>query len=134
MTQVTLIPGDGIGPSIIESARRIIEASGAPIKWIEAQAGESSFHAGGNPLPDATVASIAETRVALRQEFDLYANVRPAIAYEGVKCLYPGLNLVVIRENTEGLYSNMEHWIGDKEAAIGIGVNTRSSMERMRPG
>jgi isocitrate dehydrogenase (NAD+) len=108
------------------------------------------MHTHGSPLPDATLASITETRVALkgpcttpvglgfrsvnvalRQELDLYANVRPALAFAGVPCLYPGLDLVVIRENTEGLYSNMEHWIGDREAAIGIGVNTRSSMQRI---
>jgi isocitrate dehydrogenase (NAD+) len=150
MVRVTFIPGDGIGPSIIEAARRIIDASRAPIEWVEAAAGESAMHTCGNPLPDATLASITDTRVALkgpcttpvglgfrsvnvalRQELDLYANVRPALAFAGVPCLYPGLDLVVIRENTEGLYSNLEHWIGNREAAIGIGVNTRSSMERI---
>ena len=133
MVRVTYIPGDGIGPSIIDSARRIIDASGAKLEWVLAHAGESAMHTHGSPLPDATLASIAETRVALkgpcttpvglgfrsvnvalRQELDLYANVRPALAFAGVPCLYPGLDLVVIRENTEGLYSNMEHWIGDR--------------------
>jgi len=150
MVRITYIPGDGIGPSIIESARTVIDASGAKIEWVEAHAGESAMHTYAGPLPDATLASISETRVALkgpcttpvglgfrsvnvalRQELDLYANVRPALAFDGVPCLYPGLDLVVIRENTEGLYSNMEHWIGNREAAIGIGVNTRSSMERI---
>ncbi|HET9235093.1 MAG TPA: isocitrate/isopropylmalate family dehydrogenase, partial [Candidatus Eisenbacteria bacterium] len=150
MIRVTLIPGDGIGPSVTESAKQIIEASGADIEWTIAMAGESALSAHGSPLPDATLASVRETRialkgpcttpvglgfrsvnVALRQELDLYANVRPAVAFPGVPCLYPGLDLVVIRENTEGLYSNMEHWIGNHDAAIGIGVNTRASMERV---
>ena len=150
MIRVTLIPGDGIGPSITESARQIIEATGAPIEWTVALAGEAALSAQGSPLPDATLASVRETRVAfkgpcttpvglgfrsvnvaLRQELELYANVRPAVAFPGVPCLYPDLDLVVIRENTEGLYSNMEHWIGNRDAAIGIGVNTRSSMERV---
>ena len=148
--RVTLIPGDGIGPSVTESAKQIIEASGADIEWTIAMAGESALSVHGSPLPDATLASVRETRialkgpcttpvglgfrsvnVALRQELDLYANVRPAVAFPGVPCLYPGLDLVVIRENTEGLYSNMEHWIGNHDAAIGIGVNTRASMERV---
>lgn len=151
MTRVTVIPGDGIGPEIIASAQRVIEASGADIEWVEAAAGESSFKATGDPLPHATVASIRETRVALkgpcttpaglgfrsinvalRQEFELYAGVRPARGFEGVSCLFPGLDLVVIRENLEGLYTSMEHWIGEgHEAAIGIGVNTRAGMDRI---
>lgn len=151
MHRVTLIPGDGIGPDIVDAARTLIEATGAPIEWVPVEAGEASFHATGNPLPQATLDSIHETRVALkgpcttpvgigfrsinvalRQEFELYANIRRARAFEGVPCLFPGLDLVVVRENTEGLYSSMEHWIGDgHQAAIGIGVNTWRGMERI---
>lgn len=152
MTRVAYIPGDGIGPSIMDSARRVLEAAGADLAWIEAHAGESAFKLVGNPLPDETLATIRDTglalkgpcttpvgagfrsvNVALRQEFDLYANVRPAKAYPGVKCLFPGLDLVTVRENTEGLYTSMEHWIGVGEhtAAIGLGINTRPGMERV---
>lgn len=151
MPRITFIPGDGIGPDIMESARRVIDATGVDITWEEAAAGEASFQASGNPLPEDTLRSIHENRVALkgptatpvgigfrsinvalRQEFELYANVRPAHAFPGVDCLYPGLDIVVIRENTEGLYSSMEHWIGeDHTAAIGIGVNTWKGMERI---
>ena len=151
MATVTLIPGDGIGPEVIESARRIIDATGAGIEWVEVVAGESAFESTGNPMPADTVASLRETKVALkgpcttpmgigfrsinvalRQEFDLYANTRPARAFDGVDCLFPGLDIVVIRENTEGLYSSMEHWIGEgHQAAIGIGVNTWRGMERI---
>jgi len=149
--RVTLIPGDGIGPDITATARSVIDATGVAIEWVEAEAGETAFHEHGNPLPKATVEAIRETRVALkgpcatpiglgfrsinvalRQEFDLYANIRPARAFEGVKCLFPGLDLVVIRENIEGLYSSMEHWIGEgHQAAIGIGVNTWQGMEQV---
>jgi isocitrate dehydrogenase (NAD+) len=137
MPRVTLIPGDGIGPDIVRAARRVIEATGVDISWDEAAAGESSFQATGNPLPETTLRSIHENRialkgptatpvgigfrsinVALRQEFELYANVRPAHAFPGVDCLYPGLDIVVIRENTEGLYSSMEHWIGEDHTAV----------------
>jgi isocitrate dehydrogenase (NAD+) len=151
MTRVTLIPGDGIGPDIVAAARAVIDATGVEIEWLEAEAGEASFHAHGNPLPPDTVDAIRDTRVALkgpcatpvglgfrsinvalRQEFDLFANVRPARAFEGVACLFPGLDLVVVRENIEGLYSSMEHWIGEgHQAAIGIGVNTWRGMEQV---
>jgi len=151
MHRIALIPGDGIGPDIIESARTLIEATAAPVEWVQAAAGEASFHATGNPLPQATLDVLHETRVALkgpcttpvgigfrsinvalRQEFELYANIRRARAFEGVPCLFPKLDMVVVRENTEGLYSSMEHWIGDgHQAAIGIGVNTWRGMERI---
>src|SRR5262245_45578916 len=127
MVRITYIPGDGIGPSIIDSARRIIDASGADIVWVEAAAGESAMHTHGSPLPDATLASISETRVALkgpcttpvgkgfrsvnvalRQELDLYANLRPAKSYKGVRSRYHDVDLVVVRENSEDLYASIE--------------------------
>jgi isocitrate dehydrogenase (NAD+) len=151
MRQATLIPGDGIGPSIIESARKVIDATGVEIEWVDALAGECAAVEFGEPLPKETVESIARTglalkgpcatpvgkgyrsiNVTLRQEFDLYANVRPARSFPGVPCRYPDLDLVIIRENTEGLYTHMEHWIGaDRSAAMGIGINTRAGMERI---
>ncbi len=150
-TRVTCIPGDGIGPAVVAAAREILDATGVPLEWVDAQAGEAAHHATGNPLPDATLTSVRNTRlalkgpcttpvgagfrsvnVALRKELDLYANVRPARAYEGARTFFPGLDLVVIRENTEGLYSSMEHWVGpDRQVAMGIGINTRPSMERI---
>jgi len=150
-TRVALIPGDGIGPSIVDAARRLVDATGADLDWITVEAGEAAHLEAGDPLPQATLDAVAEAgvalkgpcgtpvgagfrsvNVALRKHFDLYANVRPAIAFEGVDCLFPGLDLVVVRENTEGLYSSMEHWIGPgRQAAMGIGVNTRPNMERI---
>ena len=128
--KVTLIPGDGIGPSITESVVRIIEATGADIEWDEQIAGVAALESKNTPLPEETIASIRTNRVALkgplttpvgvgfrsinvalRKEFDLYANVRPA------KSIVPGgryddVDIVLVRENTEGLYSGVEHYIG----------------------
>jgi isocitrate dehydrogenase (NAD+) len=150
-TRVTLIHGDGIGPDIVDAARRIVDATGAGIEWIPAVAGQAAHQEVGDPLPQATLDAVTETgvalkgpcatpvgagfrsvNVALRKHFDLFANVRPAIAFDGVDCLFPGLDLVVVRENTEGLYSGMEHWIGPgRQAGMAIGVNTRPNMERI---
>src|SRR3954454_13839720 len=122
-TPVTLIPGDGIGPSIAAATVRILEEAGATIEWDEQVAGMAGVARFGDPIPDATLDSIKRTRlalkgpleapvgegyrsisVALRKTFDLYANVRPAhsILPDG---RYKNLDLVLIRENTEGLYS-----------------------------
>ena len=151
MRQVTFIPGDGIGPSIVDAARQVIDVTGVKIEWSEARAGEAACHELGTPLPDETLETIAKTglalkgpcgtpvgkgfrsvNVAMRKEFDLYANLRPAIAFDGVPCRYPGLDIVTVRENTEGLYAQMEHWVGaDNMAAMAIGVNTRDAMERI---
>ena len=100
---MTLIPGDGIGPEVVEAARRAIEATGAPIEWERMPMGAGAFSRSGHPLPDATLASIRANRVALkgpietpvtsglrsanlelRRSLDLYANVRPCRLYAGV--------------------------------------------------
>jgi isocitrate dehydrogenase (NAD+) len=151
MHQVSLIKGDGIGPSIMDAATKIIEASGVPIAWEECYAGASAFERFQTPLPDATLESIKRTRVvfkgplttqlgkgfrsinvALRQEFDLYANVRPAKSWKGAHSRYENIDLVVIRENTEGLYAGLEHYIGPKKnTAESIAVITREGAERI---
>jgi len=150
-TRITVIPGDGIGPSVVEAAQRCVEATGLAVEWVEAHAGMGAYERFGNPLPPATLEAIEDTKVALkgpcttqvgggfrsvnvdlRKRFKLFANVRPARGLPGVKCLYPGLDLVVVRENTEGLYSNMEHWVdADRSAAVALGINTRAAMERV---
>ena len=149
----TLIPGDGIGPEVTEATLAILEAVGAPFTWDEQKAGMAGLHAAGDPLPKATVESIRKTRLALkgplatpvgggfrssnvrlREEFSLYANLRPA------RTLIPGqryekIDLVLVRENLEGLYVGFEHYIpiGDDPRAlsIGSGVNTRAGGERI---
>ncbi|MHB1225146.1 MAG: isocitrate/isopropylmalate dehydrogenase family protein [Gemmatimonadaceae bacterium] len=150
---VTLIPGDGIGPSIADATVRILEASGASFEWDRQIAGAAAVARFNEPMPDATLDSIKRTRlalkgpletpvgggyrsvnVALRKTFDLYANVRPAkdIVPGG---RYDGVDIVLVRENTEGLYSGVEHYIpvgGDpKAAAESIAIVTRLGSERV---
>jgi isocitrate dehydrogenase (NAD+) len=151
MHKLTLIKGDGIGPSIMDAAVRIIEASGVRIEWEECYAGASALELFQSPLPDQTLESIKRNRVvfkgplttqlgkgfrsinvALRQEFDLYANVRPAKSWKGAHSRYENIDLVVIRENTEGLYAGLEHYIGPKKnTAESIAVVTREGAERI---
>src|SRR5688572_10260973 len=128
---VTLIPGDGIGPEVVDAAVRAIEATGVSLHWERVLAGASAIPAYGTPLPDQVLESISKTKVALkgpletpvgkgyrsvnvtlRKEFDLYANVRPSKSFAGVKGPFEGVDLVVVRENTEDLYSGVEHFIG----------------------
>ncbi len=152
-TPVTLIPGDGIGPSITDATVRVVEASGAAITWDRQLAGMAAVSAIGDPIPDATLDSIRQTRialkgplqtpvgegfrsinVALRKTFDLYANVRPAhvILRNG---RFEDVDIVLIRENTEGLYIGIEHYvrIGDDPRAVAesTAVITRFGAERV---
>ena len=127
---VTLIPGDGIGPEITRTTLDILEAAGAPIIWRECIGGVTAMETVGEPLPQATLESIEATgvalkgplttpigsgfrsvNVALRKHFDLFANVRPAVTILPA-ARYPDVDLVIVRENTEGLYAGIEHFIG----------------------
>ncbi|HEX4681113.1 MAG TPA: isocitrate/isopropylmalate family dehydrogenase [Gemmatimonadaceae bacterium] len=152
-TPVTLIPGDGIGPSISNATVRILDAAGADIAWDTQVAGMAGVARYGDPIPDSTLDSIKRTKlalkgpletpvgegyrsinVALRKTFDLYANVRPAYSIvPGGR--YQDLDLVMIRENTEGLYVGVEHYIrvGDdpRAAAESIAIITRQGSERI---
>src|SRR5215467_14530658 len=145
-TAVTLIPGDGIGPSISNATVKILGAAGADIEWDTQVAGMAGVARFGDPIPDATLDSIKrplETpvgegyrsiNVALRKTFDLYANVRPAhTIIPGGR--YQNLDLVLIRENTEGLYVGIEHYIrvGDdpRAAAESVAIITRQGSERI---
>ena len=153
MHKITLIPGDGIGPAITSAAMRVIEATGVKIEWDRQLAGMAAVDKFSNPLPEATIESIRQNRIALkgplttpvgggyrsvnvtlRQAFNLYANVRPAISFEGTDTLFKNINLVTIRENTEGLYAGIEHFIKvDEEtiAAESSAVITRKGSERI---
>lgn len=150
---VTLIPGDGIGPEITGTTVRVMEAAGADVEWDRQIAGVAALEQRHSPLPDQTLESVARNKVALkgplttplgvgfrsinvalRKEFDLFANVRPA------KSLwrsgrYQNVDLVLIRENTEGLYVGVEHYIGmaddPKAAAESVMIITRYGSERI---
>jgi len=128
--RVTLIPGDGIGPEITRATTRIIEATDVSFEWIEHEAGIRSYERSGNPLPPELLDSIRENKVAfkgplttlvgegfpsanvaLRKELDLYTNLRPVRSIAGVKSRYEDINLIIVRENTEDLYSGIEHMV-----------------------
>jgi isocitrate dehydrogenase (NAD+) len=138
--RVTLIPGDGIGPEVVEAARRVVEATGIDLAWDRQDMGAGAFSRLGDPLPASTLDSLKATRVALkgpietpvtsglrstnlalRQGLDLYANVRPCRLYPGVPSLYDHVDLVVVRENTEGMYTGIEFEMGTPEVDRLIG-------------
>jgi len=133
---ITLIPGDGIGPEVTEATRRVLEATGVSFNWELAYAGAEVLDKCGTPLPDSVMGSIRKNRVALkgpvttpvgtgfrsvnvalRQGLDLYACVRPCKTYPGVPSLYKDVDIVVIRENTEDLYAGIEFEKGTSETA-----------------
>ena len=148
---ITLLRGDGIGPEVTDSAVRCIAATGADISWEPMDAGASAIPMHGAPLPEPTLVSIRKNRVcfkgplatpigggyrsvnvALRQEFDLYANVRPARSFEGLVTRYTNVDLVVVRENTQGEYMGIEHFIDPtKNAAESISIITRFGCDRI---
>ena len=150
-TPVTLIRGDGIGPEVVDAAVRVIEATGAEIAWEPRDAGACAVPLHGAPLPPQTLESIQRTRlclkgplatptgggyasvnVALRREFDLYANVRPARTFAGLSTRYDKVDLVVVRENTQGEYSGIEHYIDPtRSAAEAISIITRFGCDRI---
>jgi isocitrate dehydrogenase (NAD+) len=131
---VVLIPGDGIGPEVIGAARRVLDAAGAAagvaFEWIEMPAGESAIKTDGDTLPEKTLDAINTHRVGLkgpvgtpigkgfrsvnvtlRKKLDLYAAVRPVRSMPNVKTRYNNVDIVIFRENTEGLYSGIENEI-----------------------
>jgi isocitrate dehydrogenase (NAD+) len=147
--EVTLIPGDGIGPEIAAAARDVLDATGTGLTWDEQVAGEATLASEGTPLPDRVVDSIRRTKVALkgpittpvgtgfrsvnvalRQALSLYANVRPARSIAGIPSRYEGIDLVIVRENTEDLYAGIERQVSPDEAES-IKVVTRAASERI---
>jgi isocitrate dehydrogenase (NAD+) len=126
--RATLIPGDGIGPEVTDAAVRVVEAAGVRIEWERVEAGADVYLKHGTPMPDEVLNSIRTTRVALkgpigtpigggfksanvvlRQALDLYACVRPIRTLPGLGARFEGVDFVIVRENTEGLYSGLEH-------------------------
>lgn len=144
MHTITLIPGDGIGPEITRAVQDIFAAAQVPVQWEEQNAGQTTFDQSGELLPQALFDSLERTRVALkgpittpvgkgfrsinvslRQKYDLYQNLRPAKTTEGIASRYSGVDIVLFRENTEGLYAGLELWdehhgIGDSIARVSV--------------
>lgn len=146
---VTLIPGDGIGPEIVAAARRVVDASGASIEWHVVDAGQDIMGKYGTPLPEHVLESIRQNgtalkgpittpvgsgfrsvNVSLRKQLDLYVNLRPALTIPGVKSRYEDIDLVIVRENTEDLYAGVEHMVGE-DAAESIKIITRKASQRV---
>ncbi len=150
--KITLIPGDGIGPEVTLAAKRCIEATGVKIEWEEVIAGESAQKQYGEVLPQSVLDSIKKNKVALkgpiitpigkgfrsvnvaiRQALDLYACVRPAKSYPGVKSHYENIDLVIVRENSEDLYSGIEFEQGRPETKKLIEEIQAYSKKMIRP-
>lgn len=148
---VSLIAGDGIGPEIADVTVKLVEAAGGRVQWERVSAGMGAAEQFGDPLPAATVESIKKNQlalkgplgtpigagfrsvnVALRQQFDLYANVRPTVTIPGVPSRYTNVDIVVVRENTEDLYAGIEHYVdARRSAAESIAIITRFGSERI---
>ena len=146
----TLIPGDGIGPEVMDAAVEVIEATGVAFEWDRQEAGMGAFEDTGTPLPDETLASIERTRLAykgplttpvgagfrsinvqIRQHFSLYANVRPCETLPNTKGPFEDINLMLYRENTEGLYAGIEYFDAQNQIADSIARFTRKGCERI---
>jgi isocitrate dehydrogenase (NAD+) len=147
---VTLIEGDGIGPEIAAATVRAVEAAGGAVSWERADAGLAAVEKYKDPLPAATIESFKKNQIALkgplatptgggyrsvnvtlRQQFDMYANVRPVVTIPGVPSRYSNVDLVIVRENTEDLYAGVEHYVDPRRsAAESIAIITRFGSER----
>ncbi len=147
---VVLIPGDGIGPEVSDAVLRVLEAARAPLRYVTRLAGQAALDQGARvPLPEETVSAIREhhvalkgpcttpvgggfssVNVALRQRLRLYAAVRPVRSLAGVKTRFDDVDLVVVRENTEGLYGGLENRITD-EVVVSMKVATRQACRRI---
>ncbi|HHH28163.1 MAG TPA: NAD-dependent isocitrate dehydrogenase [Polyangiaceae bacterium] len=147
--RITLIPGDGIGPEVTGATCRILEAAGAPVEWERVVAGAAAAEEQGNPMPDAVLDSIRKNRVGLkgplatpkgkgyrsanvtlRQKLKLYTGWRPVSSLPGVKTRYEGVDLVVLRENTQGLYSGIEHEV-TPGTIVSLKVSSRDAAKRI---
>jgi len=146
---VTLIPGDGIGPEVVDACLLVLDKTGVSLQYDRVEAGTETMERVGTPLPDSVVDSIRRNKVALkgpittpvasgfrsvnvelRQRLDLYANVRPARSFAGTGARYEDIDLVVVRENTEDLYSGVERMVGE-DRAESVRVITRRGSERI---
>ncbi|HRI49737.1 MAG TPA: isocitrate/isopropylmalate family dehydrogenase [Pseudomonadota bacterium] len=148
---VSLIRGDGIGPEITDATLRMLEAAGAALRFEEVPAGAGALATHQDPLPALTLESVEKNKVALkgplatptgtgfrsvnvalRQHFDLYVNLRPALSFPGVPSRYQNVDIVTVRENTEDIYAGIEHFVGPgRSAAESIAVITRLGSERI---
>ncbi|MFZ5944116.1 MAG: isocitrate/isopropylmalate dehydrogenase family protein [Bacillota bacterium] len=148
MYNITLIPGDGIGPEITAAVRKVLDCTGVKINWHQVEAGEKVWAEEGNPLPEKVISSVKKNKIALkgpittpigkgfksvnvtlRKELGLYANLRPIKSLQGVQTVFKDVDLVVVRENTEDLYIGLEKMINpDRAEALKI-ITRKASMD-----
>jgi 3-isopropylmalate dehydrogenase len=156
--RIAVLPGDGIGPDVVAAAQRLAEAAGAPVEWVELPVGLAAHAQYGTTLPEATLRGLAECAGAvlgplsthayhgptmpnvsghLRTRLQLYANIRPVRAWPGVSCRYPELDVVVVRENTQGFYADRNVLDGngelrpDPDTVLSVRVVTRAACGRL---
>ena len=146
MYKLALIPGDGIGPEVIKALLHVLEVVDLEFDYTMACAGNACFQDTGTTIPDETILTAKKADatlfgavttvpgqksaiITLRKELDLYANLRPVKSYPGTNCLFNDLDLVIVRENTEGLYSGIEEYT--PEGATALRVITREASERI---
>jgi methanogen homoisocitrate dehydrogenase len=146
MYDITLISGDGVGPEVTEALLHIIEKMDIELDYTMAYAGDACYKETGTTIPDETLSKAKKADatlfgsvttvpgqksaiITLRKELDLYANLRPVKTYPGVDCLFDDLDFVIVRENTEGLYSGIEEYT--EEGATALRVITKSASERI---
>jgi|Deesub1362B_J571_1020462.scaffolds.fasta_scaffold00127_32 3-isopropylmalate dehydrogenase len=143
--RIAVIPGDGIGKEVMESAIEVLRASDAPLEFIEYEAGDEVLKRRGVALPEETIEgskeadavlfgsageTAADVIVRLRRELKTYANIRPAKSFEGVKCLHHDVDIVIIRENTEDVYKRLENEITE-DIIVDLRVTTKEAVERI---
>lgn len=150
MHDIVLIPGDGIGPEITQAVTTILEAAGADINWIRCSAGQKANKEEGTPLPETTLealnkypvslkgplttpvgAGFRSVNVALRKKLSLYSNIRPAKTMPHIESRFNNVDLVMFRENTEGLYIGKEQWVKEHSHAESIAVVTKRASEKI---
>lgn len=146
MYNIAVIPGDGIGPEVMGATLELLDILDIQFSYKEAPAGNMCFRKSGTTIPDETIKIALQADatlfgavttvpgqksaiITLRKALDLYANIRPVRSYHGVRSLYPDLDLVIIRENTEGLYSGIEEYT--EEGAMALRVITRRASRRI---
>jgi isocitrate dehydrogenase (NAD+) len=147
---ITLLPGDGIGPEVTNATLNVLEATGVDFDWDEQTAGMAAYDSGGDPLPEHVVEAIRRNKIALkgplttpvgtgfrsanvklRQVLDLYANVRPCVSLPNTRARYENIDLIIFRENTEGLYAGIEYFDERNQIADSIARVTRRGSEKI---
>ncbi|MDR2831013.1 MAG: NAD-dependent isocitrate dehydrogenase [Methanobrevibacter sp.] len=148
MYKITVVGGDGIGPEVMKGAIATLESLDINFDFLEMEAGYECFKRNGTTIPEETIKSAKKSHatlfgaittldnekspiIALRKSLDVYANLRPIKSFEGINCLYPNLDFYIVRENTEGLYSEIEYYSRDEKVAVAHRVVSKKSSRKI---